>query len=94
MFFFILTYVKLTVCVCVCAGGIWRVIGCYWFSFQCDCAVETEIQAQVGSDLRLGYCVCHDEECAVYLWDVIFCNCFLLLRGFLHQGGMVIVCVC
>ena len=93
LFFFILTDAKLTLCVCV--GRIWRVIVCYWFSFQCDCAVETEIQAQVGSDPRLSYCVCHDVECAVWLlWlDVVFlprgasylhrdsCNCFLLRGG-------------
>lgn len=74
LFFFICTDVKHTFCARVFVEGIWWVIGSYWFSFQYDCAVKTESHAQVGSDLRLSYCVCHDVECAVWpLWlDVVF----------------------
>lgn len=66
------------VCVCVWVKGTWRIIRCYWCSFQCDGVVETEIQAQVGSDLRLSYGACHHEECALrLLWlDAVF-----LFRG-------------
>lgn len=69
LFFSILSNPKLTLLVCVFVC-VWmrRLIGCYWVSFQCDCAVETEIQAQVGSDLRLSYCLC------VMMWNVL-CDC-------------------